>query len=157
MQHNRFVTAMKDDRLRQPIKADYAYALGTAVFCFAMCEWNAVYCAERISPGALGKIVNDEMTAGKIAKKLLDLVRNMPKSKERENLMVVAQSFADLVLLRNEILHGKPCTGPNEDACLSSQSVIEIHDLEQAADQFSACSIEFNRFLHGYLATFIPR
>ncbi len=143
---------MKDDRLRQPIKADYAHALGTAVFCFAICEWNAAYCAERISPGALSKIVNNEMTAGKIAKKLLDLVRNMPKSKERENLMVVAQSFVDLVLLRNGILHGKPCTEPNGEARLSSPSVIEIRDLEQAADHFSACSIEFNRFLRGYLA-----
>jgi hypothetical protein len=148
---------MKDDRFRQPINADYAHILGTAVFCFAICEWNAVYCAERISPGSLSKIINDEMTAGTIAKKLLDIVRNMPKSKERENLMVVAQSFVDLVRLRNKIVHGKPCTGPNGEARLSSSSVIEIHDIEQAADQFSACSIELNRFLHGYLATFIPR
>ena len=148
---------MKDDRMRQPIKADYTHALGAAAFCFAICEWNAVYCAERIRPGALGQIVKDELTAGKIAKKLLDLVGNMPKSKEREGLMAAAKSFAALVPLRNNILHGKPCTGPNGEARLSSSNVIEIHDLEEAADQFSARSIELNSFLHGFLANFIPK
>ncbi len=145
---------MNGDRFRQPIEADYSHAIGTAAFCFAICEWNAVYCAERISTGALGKIVKDELTAGKIAKKLLDLTRNMPKSKEREELMAAAKSFSDLVHLRNSILHGKPCTGPSGQARLSSMSVMEISDLESAADAFSACSIELNRILHGFLATY---
>lgn len=145
---------MKGDRLRQPIKADYTQAVGTAAFCFAICEWNAVYCAERIRPGALDKIIKDELTAGKIAKKLLDLAKNMPKSREREDLIAAAQSFADLVPLRNEILHGKPCTGPNGEARLSGHSVIEIPDLERAADAFSTCSIELNRLLYGFLATY---
>lgn len=148
---------MKDDRLRQPIKSDYAQALGTAAFSFAICEWNAVYCAERISPGAADKIVKDELTAGQIAKKLLDLTRNMRPSKEREVLKNAARSFADLVPLRNNILHGKPCADPNDEARLSNLNVIEIPDLENAADAFSACSIELNRLLHGFLATYSPQ
>ena len=145
---------MNGNRLRQPIKTDYTLALGTAIFCFAICEWNAVYCAERIRPGALRRILKDELTAGKISKKLLDLVRNMTKSMEQKELMAAAKSFAALVPLRNNILHGKPCTGPNGHARLSGHSVIEIPDLENAADAFSTCSIELSRLLHGFLATY---
>lgn len=148
---------MNNDRLRQPFNSDYNQALGTAASCFAICEWNAVYCAERIKPGALNQMVSTELTAGQIAKKLLDIVRNMPPSNERVELTNAAQSFAQLVPLRNKILHGKPCTDPNGEACLSSPSVIEIADLENAADAFSACSIELNRLLHGFLATYSPR
>jgi hypothetical protein len=147
---------MKDDRLRQPIKSDYMDALGTAAFCFAICEWNAVYCAERIRPGSLNAFVRDELTAGKIAKKLLGLARNMPKSPERVEVIAVAQSFSDLVPLRNSILHGKPCTGPSGEARLSTVKIFEIPDLEDAADAFSTCSIELNRLLHGFLATYKP-
>lgn len=149
--------AMNKDRLRQPFKSDYNQSLGVAVSCFVICEWNAVYCAERIKPGALNQMVDGELTAGQIAKKLLDIVRNMPPSNERQELTNAAQSFAQLVSLRNKILHGKPCTGPNGEARLSSSSVIEIPDLENAADVFSACSLELNRLLHGFLATYSPR
>ncbi len=148
---------MKDDRLRQPIKPDYMQALGTATFCFAICEWNAVYCAERIRPGSLGAFINDELTAGKIAKKLIDLARNMPKTTDREELIAAAKTFADLVALRNNILHGKPCTGPNGEARLCTASIFEIPDLQDAADAFSTCSIELNRLLHGFLSTYKPK
>ncbi|MGH9427582.1 MAG: hypothetical protein ACRD2L_14920 [Terriglobia bacterium] len=148
---------MKDDRLRQPIEPDYVHALGTASFCFAICEWNAVYCAERIRPGSLRAFIKDELTAGKIAKKLVDLARNMAKSAEREQLVAAAEAFAKLVPLRNKILHGKPCTGPNGKARLSSAKVFEIPDLQGAADAFSACSIELNRLLHGFLSSYKPK
>jgi len=148
---------MNNDRLRQPFKSDYNQALGMAVSCFAICEWNAVYCAERIKPGALNQMVSAELTAGQIARKLLDIVRNMSPLNEREELTNAARAFAELVPLRNKILHGKPCTGPNGEARLSSPYVIEIVDLENAADAFSACSIELNRLLHGFLATYSPR
>ena len=148
---------MKDDRLRQPIKPDYMHALGTASFCFAVCEWNAVYCAERIRPGSLGAFIKDELTAGEIAKKLIDLTRNMPKSAERNELIAAAQAFAGLVPRRNNILHGKPCTGPNGEARLSAANVFEIPDLQDAADAFITSSIELNRLLHGFLATYTPK
>lgn len=147
---------MSGDRLRQPIKPDYTHALGTAAFCFAICEWNAVYCAERIKPGSLNKFVKDELTAGQIAKKLLDIARNMPPVKERAEIITAAKSFSDIVPLRNSIFHGKPCTGPNGEARLSGSSIIELPDLERAADTFSTCSIELNRLLHGFLATYSP-
>jgi hypothetical protein len=147
---------MKNARLRQPVKSDYANALGVATFCFAICEWNAVSCAERIHPGSLRNFVGDELTAGRIAKKLLDLSRNMPPSAEREEITSAAQIFLNVITIRNRIIHGKPCTGPSGEARISAHQVLEIADLEDAADAFSSCSIELNRLLHGYLSTYTP-
>ena len=145
---------MKDDRKRQPIRDDYAHALGVATYCFALCEWQVVWCCEKIRPGSLSKIVGEELTAGKIAKRFLDMTRNMPPSKGRDELSKAAQVFAKLVELRNQIFHGKPCTGPNGDARLSSQHVLEIPELEDAADSFSSCSIELNRLFYCFLSTY---
>ena len=147
---------MKDHRNRQPVKPDSTHALGQAAFCFSICEWNVVWSCEKIKPGALRKIVGDELTAGRIAKCFIDLVRNMPKSASREDLSAVAQEFAQLVKIRNQILHGKPCTGPNGDARLSSGRVLEIVDLEYAADAFSECSSKVNELLSGFLKAYVP-
>ncbi len=147
---------MKNDRLRQPVKADYALALGQAAYCFAICEWQVVWCCEKICPGSLRKTVSDELTAGKIAKRFLDLTRNMPPSADREKLKKSAETFARLVEDRNQILHGKPCTGPNGEARLSGTKILEISDLEDAADAFSECSIELNAHFWGFLSTYKP-
>jgi hypothetical protein len=146
----------KDDRLRSPVKPDYVDALGRAAFTFATCEWQVVWCAEKISPGSLRKIVGEELTAGRIAKRFIDVCRNMPKSKEREALGSAAKRFSDLVEERNRILHGKPCTGPNGEARLSGSGVIEISDLENAADAFVECSCELNALFYGFLNTYTP-
>jgi hypothetical protein len=147
---------MKNDRLRQPVKPDYAQALGQAAYCFALCEWQVVWCCERIRPGSLSKIVGDELTAGAIAKRFLDITRNLSPSAVRETLKKLAARFATLVNDRNQILHGKPCTGPNGDARLSGGKVLEISDLEDAADAFSECSIELSQLFHGLLSTYRP-
>lgn len=147
---------MKNDRLRQPVKGDYTNALGQAAYCFSICEWQVVWCCERICPGSLRKTVDDELTAGKIAKRFLDLTRNMPPSVDRERLKQSASCFAHLVEDRNEILHGKPCTGPNGEARLSGMKVLEISDLEDAADAFSECSINLNDLFYGFLSTYKP-
>ncbi|XOV69411.1 MAG: hypothetical protein ACFHW5_11885 [Verrucomicrobiota bacterium] len=147
---------MKESRLRQPIDNDYSHALGVAMFCFAICEWNVVYCAQRIKPGSLQRFLKDELTAGRIAKKLNELVRNMPKSEERDELQAAADTFTKLVPLRNSILHGKPCNNDDGKSRLSSKSIFEVKDLEDAADKFSDCSIELNRLLHGFLSNYQP-
>jgi hypothetical protein len=145
---------VKNDRKREPVKADYVHALGLAAYSFASCEWQVAWCCEKIRPGSVRKIVGDELTAGKIAKVLVELTRNMPKSLEREELSRSAQTFVRLVKTRNAILHGKPCTSPNVDARLSAKKVLEISDLEDAADAFTACSIEVNRLFYGFLSTY---
>jgi hypothetical protein len=147
---------MKNARLRQAVKPDYLHAVGQATYCFALCEWQVVWCCEKIRPGSVSAIVAEEQTAGKIAKRFLDLTRNMPPSKGRETLKALGARFAALVEKRNQILHGKPCTGPNGESRLSSSKVLEIVDLENAADEFSQCGIELNEQFYGFLASYTP-
>jgi hypothetical protein len=146
---------MKGDRFRHPVKAAYAETLARATFWFAICEWNVFGPASELVQ-ALGGIVDGELTASKISKQFIDSVRNMPRTSQRQELANVAQEFEKLVKLPNSIIYGKPCTGSSGEARLSDQSVFEIFDLEKAPDTFSACSIEVNRLLHGYLATYAP-
>jgi hypothetical protein len=148
---------MKDDRLRSPVKPDYMAAIGLAAYAFTTREWQVVWCSEKIRPGSLDKLVGEERTAGKIAKFFMDLTRSMPKSREREELKAAAAEFSRLVLVRNSILHGKPCTGRCGEARLSSGMVLELVYLEDAADAFTACGIELSRLFYGFLSTYIPQ
>ncbi len=148
---------MKNARLRQAVKPDYLHALGQATYCFALCEWQVVWCCEKIRVGSANAIIAEELTAGRIAKRFLDLTRNMPPSKGREALKESAAQFASLVEIRNQILHGKPCTGSSGESRLSSSRVLEIEDLEDAADKFSQCNIELNAQFYGFLATYVSQ
>lgn len=111
----------------------------------------------RVADRSTGLLISVSLTAGKIAKRFLDLTRNMPASKGREALKASAAEFAALVETRNQILHGKPCTGSNGESRLSSKKVLEISDLEHTADQFSQCSIELNAQFYGFLASYVPQ
>lgn len=142
---------MQDSRKRIPLAADYASALGVAAYCFASCEWNVVWCCERIKPGALQKIVEARLTAGNIADRFTALVKTFPPSTDRQNLAALAAEFTKLVKVRNGILHGKPCTAPSGKQQLSSRGILEIADLKKAADDFATCSIGLNAVLYGFL------
>ena len=141
---------------REPFKPDYQRAVGQAALCFAACEWNIVSCAERIRPRSIRRITGKNFTAGTIAEEFVNVVRNMPTIPERDELSEVAERFRALIRLRNRIVHGKPCTGPNGEARLYSRGVLEIPELEAAADSFAECSQEANRLLHGFLSTYEP-
>jgi len=62
----------------------------------------------------------------------------------------------DVMNEENRILHGKPCTGPNGESRLSSTAVLEIPDLEHAADVFALCRGSLNRLSYGFLASYKP-
>ncbi len=145
---------MKDDRLRCPVDENYVEALGLAVYTFASLEWQVVWCMEKIRPGSINKIVGEEMTAGKIAKKFIDATRNMTKSAERAELQILASEFKDFVEVRNNIVHGKPCTSPQGDQRLSGDNVIEIIDLKNAADDFVECNDKLNVLFYDFLLTY---
>jgi len=49
---------------RIPLTPEYASALGVATYCFAVCEWNVVWCCERIGAGSVDKFAREEKTAG---------------------------------------------------------------------------------------------
>jgi hypothetical protein len=140
---------MKDDRLRQPIEPEYAQSLGVAIFCFAILEWNAVYCCERIQAGYINTVEKQQST--NIAEKLLSLAKKQRKEL-RDKLIPPAGRFLQLVKMRNDLVHGRPATGQSEKGCLNRRgkewTVAMIND---AADEFSAWSIELNALLYSEL------
>ena len=147
---------MADERNRIPSDDAYISALGLATFAFARCEWQVVWCCEKLKPGAVAKISDDEMTAGTIARYFLNLVRNMPISVGRQELSKAADQFANLVIERNKIIHGKPCTSPSGQQRLSSGNIIELADIECAADSFAACGSRLNDIYYGFLKSYQP-
>lgn len=148
---------VSDERKLVPVDPDYMFALGIATYIFARCEWQVVWCSEKICPGSVAKIVSEEMTAGKIGKHFANVVGNMPKSKERDELSLLASEFLTLVDERNRIIHGKPCIAPNGQQRLSGNGIVEISHLKQAADAFTVCSGKLNSFFYGFLQNYVPR
>jgi hypothetical protein len=148
---------VKNDRLRCPVEKSYVEAIGLAAYTFSRLEWQVIWCMEKIRPESIHKVVGEEMTAGTIAKKFIDATRNMPKSEEREKLKTLSQRFMELVQIRNNIMHGKPCTSPEGEQRLSGKSIIEVVDLENAADDFTECAGKLNTLFYGYLSTYVPR
>lgn len=147
---------MSDERMRIPCDSKYISALGLTTFAFARCEWQVVWCAEKIRPGSVDKIVREEMTAGSIGKYFTNVVRNMPRSSARDELSELATQFLALVEVRNGIIHGKPCTSPEGQQRLAGQRVIEIVDLAAAADAFAALGTKLNSLFYGFLQTYVP-
>jgi hypothetical protein len=138
------------------LESGYAKAIGLAVWCFAGLEWNAVWCAERIMPGTLNDMMTKKMTAGDIAKRLRALVRKMPSSPDQEQLLAAAEEFVKLAETRNQILHGKPASTPDQRHRLNSKSgLLEVQEIRQASERFHECSGKLNHAFHGFLASYV--
>lgn len=145
---------MPNDRKRIPIDDQYAHALGLAAYCFAVCEWNAVWSAERLQPGYIATIEPLRKTAGAIAKELVSLVHAIGDPTLMSICVPPSLEFQRLVHDRNGLLHGKPGTALNGDQRLfrhGQEWTIEV--IDTFTDQVSACSIQLNQMVHTHLAT----
>lgn len=141
---------MQGDGLRQPGEAEYLLEIGRATWVFAILEWNAVWCCERIQPNCLPTVA--ERTAGGVATKLLSLAAGLPQSQDRDGLLEDARRFKELVVVRNGIMHGRPCSH-EEKARLSDGEIWTPERLQNASDDFSECSMRLNVHLYGGLRT----
>ncbi|MDM7929330.1 hypothetical protein [Blastomonas fulva] len=144
---------MQNDRKRISIDDQYAQALGLAAYCFAICEWNAVWSAERLQPGYINTIEPLRKTAGVIANELIDLVNAISDPALKSICLAPSVEFQRLVRDRNGLLHGKPGTAPNGDQRLfrRGQEWTTIA-IDTFADEVSACSILLNEMAHRHLA-----
>jgi hypothetical protein len=134
-----------------PVEDPYVTELGRATYVFATLEWNAVWCAERLSPGYIGK--TGKKTAGAIAKDLEAIVDRVIDPAVKAACEAPAKRFASLVVTRNGILHGKPGTAPDQSQRLfRNGSVWQLSDIEDAADAFAECSDSLNALLYGHLS-----
>lgn len=142
---------MKDARFRQPIDSEYSQALGEAVFTFSILEWNAVWVCERIQPGALSEL--NPKTAGAISKRLIALSQSLDDSEGKARLLDGASRFADLVVDRNNLLHGRPGTDQADGMArlFRAGQPWTVQQISEVADKFSECSIILNDCFHGFL------
>lgn len=143
---------MKGDRLRVVVDPKYCEAIGRAAYCFAMLEWNAVWCCEKMQPGKIHSL--SEKTAGGVANDLVKLSKALPgTASHRAECISAAKEFQRIIITRNDFLHAPPCTAPNGDQVFSRKGrILTTEDLEDAADEFTACSIRLNALLHGPLS-----
>jgi hypothetical protein len=142
---------MQDDRLRIPVLDSYLHALGLATYTFARLEWDAVWCCERLSSGYLQTIVRK--TAGVIATDLIRLVHACADAAVTAACLPAATEFQRLVLLRNGLLHGKPATGEGGEQMLFRDGTPwSLSMIDDASDQFAACSFRLNSILYNELS-----
>jgi hypothetical protein len=142
---------VKDERLRIKVQADYASALGLAVYCFASLEWNAVRCCEAMEPGSVESL--EERTAGRVADTLAHLARQRPESAGKHALQAAASDFRFLVGTRNNLVHAKPGTARDGSAGLFRLGDHwTLAELEGVADAFATCSARLEKALGGLLS-----
>jgi|JI7StandDraft_1071085.scaffolds.fasta_scaffold574596_1 hypothetical protein len=145
---------MQNTGKRIQIEDQYALALGLATYCFATCEWNAVWSAERLQPGYIATIEPMRKTAGVIARELVDLVNAIGAPSLRAKCLAPSLEFQRLVQERNGLLHGKPGTARNGDQRLFRHGQEwTIATIEAFSDEVAACSILLNDMVHRHLAT----
>lgn len=142
---------MKNARLRQPLDAEYAQALGEAAFVFSILEWNAIWACERIKPGSINEL--NPKTAGAIAKRLLLLADELAEHPDRTEFMLCAQKFSELVEHRNGLMHGRPGTDSSDQKAklFRNGEAWTAQKIQDIANEFSECSIQLNKHLHGFL------
>lgn len=152
---------MKDDRLRIPGDQAYFQSVGLATIAFARLEWDVVWLCERIEPGYIHTIdatprsggrVGPGKTAGKIATDFLERAGELNGYSFQPDLVAEAERFRDLVVIRNALLHGKPGTAPGgEQRLFRMGEVWSIDRVNDAADDFTECSLRLNAYLYGHL------
>lgn len=143
---------MANERKLQPFRdeSEYLHAIGEAVAIFNILEWNAVWVCEAIDPGSITQLA--EKTAGAVATTLKKLVTGLSEVPEKTDLLNAANKFGELVKVRNGLIHGRPCTdSATQKPMLSDDDIWTIQRLNDAADDFSKCSLPLNFHAHKLL------
>jgi hypothetical protein len=139
--------------MRISIDDGYVEALGRATYAFALLEWNAVCCCERMEPNYMhkpGRAKSKKRTAGEIAEDLVALAKNHP---HRAACLAPAKKFLHLVAVRNRIVHGHPAqTSTGKNRLFDDRSVAwTIAKVNAEADNFTACGELLNKLLYNEL------
>lgn len=139
---------MKGDRRRIVVDDAYLKAIGAAVYSFAILEWNAVYCGEKLKPGYLRKVARK--TAGCIAKDVTKFAPRIKDSDKRARYRAAVE-FTRLVGRRNNLVHANPATIGNEQRLYRRGKAWQLCEINELADEFAICSIELNELYYRVL------
>jgi hypothetical protein len=139
---------VSEERNRVVLASDYAAALGQALYCFAVCEWNAVYCIQKHKPGYVTGAFSSTQTtmAGTVAQKLLSISNDLKKKEWQD----AAELFQDLVnKKRNPLVHAKPGTNSaGEQRLFYFGYEWTIERVHKVADEFASCGITLTRLFY---------
>lgn len=145
---------MTDDRLLVPQDPEYFTAVGLAMIAFARLEWDAVWCCQRLDPGYIPTIEAERKTAGRIARDLTRMFRNVTDRPLRARIVPFAVEFGEVVEQRNGLMHGKPGTAANGDQRLfRNNHEWTIEAVNDFADRCVRAGRPLNALLHGELST----
>lgn len=136
-----------DDACSRP-PADYAAAIGVAMFAFASLEWTAVRCCERIAKGSIDALA--DRTAGRVADTLVHLARTLPSPDAQAALAKAAGDFEFLVGTRNNLVHARPGTASDgTPALFRDGDQWLLSELAAVAAAFTACQQALEQALRG--------
>jgi hypothetical protein len=138
---------MKDDRLRVPVDDPYVMALGRVAYVFATMEWNAVWCCDKMNPNYAKRASKKKSST--IATDLTTYAKRRPNPQLRNDCLNAATEFKRLVLVRNNVAHGKPGTASDGEQRLFHEGrpwTIEM--LQDTADEYAACSLVLSDLFH---------
>lgn len=139
---------MSDERKRIVLDPDYATALGQALYCFALCEWNAVYCIQEQQPGYVADAFRPTQStmAGTVADKLRSVSRKLSNGPDKLEWEQAAQLFFDLVTAeRNRLVHAKPGTNQvGEQRLFYFGYEWTVERVQAVADRFTQCGMTLN-------------
>ena len=139
-----------NDRMRVPVEDAYVASIGRAIYVFATLEWNAVWCCEGMDKNYVRKL--KRKTAGVVADDFLRFAARHPDLKIRADTLKAAQEFDRLVKKRNALAHAKPGTADGGAQRLFRHGTAwTVESINEAADEFAACSIVLNALMHGPL------
>lgn len=145
---------MQNPRDLIQLEEQYARLIGQAAYCFAICEWNAVWSAERLQTGYVATIESKRKTAGVIASDLVSLVNAISDPALMAICLPPSLEFKRLVQERNALLHGKPgTTTAGSQRLFRSGTEWTTAAIETFADEVADCSILLNDMVHQHLAT----
>jgi hypothetical protein len=143
---------VSEERYRVVLDPAYAAALGQALYCFARCEWNAVYCIQKHQPGYVTNAFRPTQStmAGTVADKLRSISNRLPDVPEKLEWQQASEIFFSLVKTeRNRLVHAKPGTNPAGDQRLFYFGYEwTIERVQEVADKFTSCGIILNDLFH---------
>jgi len=143
---------VSEERHRVVLDPAYAAALGQALYCFALCEWNAVYCIQKRQPSYVTDAFRPTQStmAGTVAAKLLSISKTLLDASEKLEWERAAQLFVDLVKTeRNHLMHAKPGTNSDgEQRLFYFEHEWTIERVQEVADKFANCGMTLNDLFH---------
>jgi hypothetical protein len=128
--------------------ADYNSALGEVVAEFGLLEWNTIYAIALYAPAYVREAEYGKVMAGQIKSKLSTCI-SLATPADQGELTALLNRFSDAIDLRNDVLHGKPCTSPTGQQRLARHgSILELADLTDRITEFRNLSCDFNQYYH---------